>query len=37
MPERAQWLEDLCHTEWTLGEIASGGPIGRLLSGLKPS
>ena len=37
MPERTQWLEDLCHTEWTLGEIASGGPIGRLLSRLKPS
>lgn len=36
MPERAAWLEQLCHTEWTLGEITSGLPIGRLLSRLKP-
>jgi len=34
MPERSAWLEQLCHTEWTLGEIASGGPIGRLLGRL---
>ena len=37
MPERAEWLEDLCHTEWTLGEISSGLPLGRLLSRLKSS
>ncbi len=37
MPDRAAWLEELCHTEWTLGEITSGGPIGRLLSRLKSS
>jgi hypothetical protein len=24
MPDRAEWLEQLCHTEWTLGEIRSG-------------
>lgn len=35
MPDRAAWLEDLCHTEWTLGEIALGGPIGRLLGRLQ--
>jgi hypothetical protein len=34
MPERAAWLEQLCHTEWTLGEIRSGLPIGRLLKSL---
>jgi len=34
MPDRAAWLEQLCHTEWTLGEIASGLPIGRLLKSL---
>ena len=37
MPERAQWLEQLCHTEWTVNEIRSGHPIGRLLSRLKPN
>jgi hypothetical protein len=35
MPDRAVWLEQLCHTEWTLGEIAAGLPIGRLLGRLK--
>ena len=35
MPERAEWLEQLCHTEWTLGEIRAGLPIGRLMSRLK--
>ena len=35
MPDRTEWLEDLCHTEWTLGEIASGYPLSRLLSRLK--
>jgi hypothetical protein len=35
MPDRAAWLEQLCHTEWTLGEITSGLPIGRLLGRLK--
>ena len=34
MPERAAWLEQLCHTEWTLGEIAAGLPLGRLLKSL---
>ena len=34
MPDRSMWLEQLCHTEWTLGEIASGLPLGRLLKSL---
>jgi len=34
MPERSAWLEQLCHTEWTLGEIAAGLPLGRLLKSL---
>jgi hypothetical protein len=37
MPDRAAWLDDLCHTEWTLGEIATGMPIGRLLGRLQSS
>ena len=35
MPDRAQWLEQLCHTEWTVSEIRSGLPLGRLMSRLK--
>ena len=34
MPERSVWLEQLCHTEWTLGEIATGLPLSRLLKSL---
>ena len=34
MPERAAWLEQLCHTEWTVGEIAAGLPLSRLLKSL---
>ena len=34
MPERSAWLEQLCHTEWTLGEITSGLPLSRLLKSL---
>ena len=34
MPERSAWLEQLCHTEWTLGEIATGLPLSRLLKSL---
>lgn len=34
MPERSAWLEQLCNTEWTLGEITSGLPLGRLLKSL---
>jgi hypothetical protein len=37
MPDRSAWLEQLCHTEWTLGEITLGLPIGRLLSRLQSS
>jgi hypothetical protein len=35
MPERAEWLEQLCHTEWTMNEIKSGLPMNRLISRLK--
>lgn len=28
---RDEWFLKLCHTEWTLDEIASGGPLKRLL------
>ena len=35
MPDRSVWLDELCHTEWTLGEITAGVPIGRLLARLK--
>jgi hypothetical protein len=30
-PERAQWIEQLAHTEWTIPEIESGLPLQRLL------
>ena len=33
-PDRTQWITELCHTEWTVDEIASGRPIERLLVGL---
>jgi len=36
MPDRETWLDELCHTEWTLGEITAGIPIGRLLVRLQP-
>lgn len=29
-PDRELWLEELCHTEWTLDEINNGIPIKRL-------
>lgn len=32
---RDQWFLQLCHTEWTVPEIASGIPIQRLLSNLR--
>ena len=35
MPDRTSWLEQLSHTEWTVGEIASGRPLARLLDYLK--
>ena len=34
MPDRSAWLEQLCHTEWTVSEIRSGLPLGRLLKSL---
>lgn len=30
LPERTNWLIKLCHTEWTLQEIAEGLPIQRI-------
>jgi len=33
-PDRGAWLLQLCHTEWTTDEIATGWPIQRLLPGL---
>lgn len=29
-PDRQRWVVELCHSEWTLEEISSGGPIDRL-------
>jgi len=34
MPDRTAWLEDIAHTEWTIEEIATGQPFGRLLGRL---
>lgn len=31
-PDRTQWLEQICHTEWTLEEIEQGIPLSRILS-----
>lgn len=31
-PNRDQWLEQLCHTEWTESEIAQGIPLLRILT-----
>lgn len=31
-PRREYWLEDLCHCEWTLEEIAQGTPILRIFN-----
>lgn len=32
VPDREQWLIQLCHTEWTVAEIAQGVPISRIFS-----
>lgn len=31
VPDRTQWFLELCHTEWTVDEIAQGIPLKRLL------
>lgn len=31
MPDRNRWLLELAHTEWTVDELSTGFPIGRLL------
>lgn len=33
-PDRSNWLIDVCHTEWTCPEIATGYPLERLLRSL---
>lgn len=33
--DREQWLQDLCHTEWTLAEIESGVMLDQLLTRIK--
>lgn len=34
-PDRSRWFLELCHTEWTTDEIATGYPISRLLASLQ--
>lgn len=34
-PDRTQWLNELCHTEWYLDEIKKGEPFARLFDKLK--
>lgn len=31
-PNRSEWLEKLCHTEWTIEEIEKGIPLNRIFS-----
>lgn len=31
LPDRTEWFLKLCHTEWTINEIATGAPLDRLL------
>jgi hypothetical protein len=30
LPNREEWFLKLCHTEWTVEEIAQGVPLARL-------
>ena len=32
MPDRTEWLEKLCHTEWTVEEIGHGIPLSRIFN-----
>lgn len=34
LPDREDWFLKLCHTEWTVEEIAQGIPLGRILKNL---
>lgn len=34
LPDRENWFTKLCHTEWTLPEIAAGIPLGRIINRL---
>ena len=36
MPDRSEWFLKLCHTEWTVDELALGIPIQRLFPWLSP-
>jgi hypothetical protein len=31
LPDREDWFLKLCHTEWTVSEIAQGIPMQRLM------
>jgi hypothetical protein len=31
-PSRDLWFEQVCHTEWTVEEIAAGVPLNRLIN-----
>jgi hypothetical protein len=35
LPAREEWFNRLCHTEWTVGEIAQGIPLQRLMPQLE--
>ena len=35
LPDRTQWFQKLCHTEWTVDEIAAGIPLSRILPHLE--
>jgi len=35
MPERQQWINDVCYTEWTLEEIQEGLPLSHMMRVLK--
>lgn len=32
MPDRTEWLEKVCHTEWTVEEIRQGIPLARIFN-----
>lgn len=36
LPDRTEWFNRLCHTEWTRDEIAQGLPQARLISKIEP-
>jgi len=34
-PDREQWFNELCHTEWFVDEIKEGEPFSHLLDKMK--